>query len=179
MFNFFNMFLCFFCFFKWTPEDYRGKILDDFDKKQEKEGYNFLWREVRAPDKLLGYRLYYVGYKLVSTEQARVSLITNMEHILAQLNGEPHIKESLYRYPFKPEDIDLMYVNVDKEGVVAKKPYVRSVSTNWDKVQYRFAVNDNINDDELVVESYNDAFEKVYGHPRDPLCEPKPPKKSP
>lgn len=176
MYNFFSLFFCFFCLFKWTPEDYRGKILDDFDKKQKKEGYDFLWREVLAPDKLLGYKLFYVGYKQVSIDQARQRLITNMEHILAQLNGEPHIKESLYRYPFKPEDINLMYVNFESEGVVAKKPFVRSVSTYWDKVRYYFAINENTKDDEYVEESYNDAYQKVYGHPRDPLCEPKPPK---
>lgn len=174
--NFFSLFFCFFCLFKWTPEDYRGKIIHDFDKKQKKEGYDFLWREVRASDQLIAYKLFFIGYKLVSRDEAREILVTNMEHILGKLNGEPGLKDHLYRYPFKPEDIHLMYVHYESEGVIARKPYVRSVVSKWDKIRYYFAISNSIDDDEYVEESYNDAFEKVYGYPRNPLCEPKPPK---
>lgn len=171
--NFFNLIFCFFCFFKWSPEDYRAKIIHDFDRKQEKEGYDFLWREVFAPDKLLGYKLFYVGYKQISLVEARERLVTNMEHILSQLNGEPKIRESLYRYPFKPEDINLMYVHFESEGVIARKPYVRSVTSRWDKIRYYFAISNDTKDDEYIEESYNEAYEKIYGHPRNPLCEPR------
>jgi hypothetical protein len=165
--------LCFAWFFQSSPEDLRSKIVNDFDKQQENNGYEFLWRDVQSPDKFHGYKLFYYGFKTQTRDEARKHLVINMEKILCALNSEKRLVETFYRYPLKPEDINLMYVNFQSEGVIAKKPYVSNISSNQDQITYFFSTTENIDDDEEVTESYNEAYEKVYGHPRNPLCEPK------
>lgn len=165
--------LCFNCFFHTSPESLLSKILSDFDDKQERDGYEFLWRMVKVPDKFHGYMLQYYGFKTMNQDQARRHLITNLEGILSSLNSEKRIEDSLYRYPLMPGDITLLYVNFEAEDVIAKKPMVSSVSNNYTEITYKFSTNENIDDDEVVTESYNEAYEKVFGKPREPLCEPK------
>lgn len=170
---FMKIFFCFACFFQQTPENLRSRIIQKFEQKQKSEGYHFLWRSVSAPDKFHGYMLHYYGFKRLSQDEARKELVSNLEEILSMINTEKNLIPTLYRYPLKPEDINLMYLYFEGEDEIAKKPYVTTVSSNWDKVNYHFRINDNIEDDEVVTESYNEAYEKVYGHPRDPQCEPK------
>ena len=176
MLLFFKCLLCF-SIFPSSPESLRCKILDAFDQKQEDNGYLFLNRAVLGPGSFHGYLLHYHGFKKrLTIDEARILLVTNVEDMLARLNSaDKKVTDTFYRHPLMPNDINLGYVFMESEGVFASPPYVYGVSSHHDVIDYDFHTHDSVYDDISVTESYNEAYEKVYGKPRQPLCEPRKP----
>lgn len=164
---FFKILLCF-AFFTPCTEALRAKILEEFDQEQEKNGYYFLFRIVHAPKKFEGYTLHYYGFKNLSQDEARKQLVTNLENILSMLNSEKKLENTFSHYPLTYKDIELLYVNFEGKKIRSNPPYVAAVSNRRDLIEYRFNKNDLPEDDEVVTESYLEAYEKVYGHPRQP-----------
>lgn len=168
----FKLLLCF-SFFSTKEERKEAKqealryeIITNFDNNQAKLGYKFCFRMVCAPDKFNGYRLSYYGTQKQTQDDARKHLIINLEKLLSTLNSESGLADSFYRHPLTNHDIHILYSNFESEGVSVKPPYVSAVSNYRDVIEFRFSKTDNIDEDEVVIEPYTEAYQKVFGHPR-------------
>jgi hypothetical protein len=149
-----------------TPSNIRYEIITKFDEEQKSAGYEFGSRAVYAPKKFRGYSLGYYGYHQETQEQARERFVKAVESLLSALNTEPRLKDTFEQYPLTHLNLNIFYVNFVDEGIVAKKPFVSVVSTKRDVIEYRLSTTEDKDDDEIIREPYLEAYEKVYGHPK-------------
>ncbi len=149
-----------------SQEDIRSAIFNEFNQKQKKEGFNILRMFVMAPDKFKGYFLQYYGFRKFSLEQAREHFIKNHYSLLNNLNSELRIKDSFYHYPLVPSDISLLYIYFESEETPSSYPFVEMVEIDGPNVKYTFFFKETEKAAEFFIETYNEAFEKVYGRPR-------------
>ena len=118
---------------------------------------------VLCPDKFEGYFLQYGGFRKFSLDEAREHFIKNHFGLLNHLNNESRITDSFYHFPLQPKDISLLYIYFEAEGKSAQYPYVEMVEIDGSNIKYTFVHNSDIQ--ETKVESYDEAYQKVYGRP--------------
>lgn len=141
-------------------------ILRNFVNYQTSLGYTMEMNGAMCPEKYERFIYSFDSTKSITLDEARKHIVYSIEKLLLDLNSDKSIASILIKQPLQPDNINIYFYYKDNALTACNESFLSSV---W------FHKNNEIHFDYIlkstgiktsIIEPYNEAYEKVYGHKR-------------